>query len=607
VLGWARPAHALGRWTKIALVAFGAFVCWSFLSIIWAGDRGLALTGANRALLYLIVFAVLARADWPGLTGLALVSAWSLATTIVGVATLVRAAHSLHAGDFFGGRLESPVEYANGNAALFVLAAWPAVFAAQERRLHPALRAFGLGVAVVATELALLCQSKGAALGVAVTVVVLLAVAPQRARVLVPVVAVAAVVAIFHGPLFDLYHRLAVAQPGDHAVVRSAAIAVGLSFLVAVAGGAALALAERLVDERPRAARAAGRAFVASFALVAAAAALVVVVHYGGPVGTARAAWHSFAQPVGNDTSSHFVSTVGNHRYDFWRVAAHQFRRSPILGAGMDNYAADYVRERRTYEQPLYPHSLEARLLGGLGIVGFLLFAVFAAAALWLTGRAARARSETAVLGLAGLAMLVYWLAHGSVDWLWEFPGVTGPVVAAVACIAAREASTASATAGRRSTVGLACAAVAAAVVLAPSWIAARDIASALAVWHTQLSTAYADLHQAAALNPVTDEPYVVAGTIAERRLDWPRARRQFQLALDRVDENWYSHMELGIALAKLGDDAGARRQLDRAHLLDPRETLVTEALGDLAAHRPINPRALDREIIARTPPAAAR
>jgi Flp pilus assembly protein TadD len=148
---------------------------------------------------------------------------------------------------------------------------------------------------------------------------------------------------------------------------------------------------------------------------------------------------------------------------------------------------------------------------------------------------------------------------------------------------------------------------VAAAVALAPAWIAARDVASALSVWHSQLGTAYADLRQASALNPVTDEPYVVAGTIAERRLDWPRARRQFELALGRTDENWYSHMELGLALAKLGNARAARGELERAHVLDPRESVVTEALAELSAHRPIDVRLLDREIIARTPPAAAR
>src|SRR5439155_24717826 len=56
-----RRAGGLGR---TSLVLFSAFTLWSFASIAWAGDRGVARDGANRTLLYLVVYLVAARWRW---------------------------------------------------------------------------------------------------------------------------------------------------------------------------------------------------------------------------------------------------------------------------------------------------------------------------------------------------------------------------------------------------------------------------------------------------------------------------------------------------------------------------------------------------------------
>ncbi len=51
-------AHRLPRALVCALGFLAAYVAWSYLSILWAGSPGDALEGSNRALLYLIVFAL---------------------------------------------------------------------------------------------------------------------------------------------------------------------------------------------------------------------------------------------------------------------------------------------------------------------------------------------------------------------------------------------------------------------------------------------------------------------------------------------------------------------------------------------------------------------
>src|SRR5581483_2495695 len=128
-------------------------------------------------------------------------------TVAAGCVVLVQARDVAHDGAFLFGRFSSPVAYANANSALFVVAAWPCVAAFTERRLHWALRAAALGVATVAAELALLGQSKGAALGVAATVIFLTLVVRERARLVLAIALAAVPVALFHRPLLEVFSR----------------------------------------------------------------------------------------------------------------------------------------------------------------------------------------------------------------------------------------------------------------------------------------------------------------------------------------------------------------------------------------------------------------
>src|SRR5262249_43713535 len=193
-------------------------------------------------------------------------------------------------------------------------------------------------------------------------------------------------------------------------------------------------------------------------------------------------------------------------------------------------------------------HSIEARVLGGTGAVGAVLFGLFLAAAAVICLRSARTRGEVAV-GVSAFAMLTYWFVHGSVDWLWEFPAVTAPVLAVVAATAsAHRAESRDQRAERargRRLVPIAAGIGVAAVLLVPAWLAARETALAVGSWRSDPGRAYGRLENAAWLNRFSDEPYVLAGTIAERERDWPRAEHYFTLALRRTPSNWYSQLEL--------------------------------------------------------------
>jgi Flp pilus assembly protein TadD len=144
-------------------------------------------------------------------------------------------------------------------------------------------------------------------------------------------------------------------------------------------------------------------------------------------------------------------------------------------------------------------------------------------------------------------------------------------------------------------------------VALVPAWLAARDVSLAIANWRTNTPLTYARLSNAARMNPLSDEPYVVAGTIAERHRDWTAARRYFVRAVGRDATNWYSQLELGIAQARLGDRRAALLSARKASTLDPREPLVSDVVAALRAGRPISVSGLDRLMVDRTTVLTAR
>ncbi len=76
---------------RVALGCLAAFTALSYLSILWAGAPGDAWEGANRTLLYLLVFALFAGWRQQPLTAAILLGAWTLA--ISGLAPVRPASH----------------------------------------------------------------------------------------------------------------------------------------------------------------------------------------------------------------------------------------------------------------------------------------------------------------------------------------------------------------------------------------------------------------------------------------------------------------------------------------------------------------------------------
>ena len=596
---FARPS----RLVAASLGFFAAFTAWSFLSIAWAQVKGDAWDGANRTLLYLVVYAFFVLVPWRPLTVAALMGAYSLAVGVIGVTVLTLAARAHDPSLYFQlGRFASPSEYQNANCALFLAALTPALFLAARRAIPVVVRALMLANCAVLLELALLTQSRASLVALPIVLLVYFALVPDRARGLLVLAAAGAAAAVYSGRLLDVFPALE-HEEGVRSAVSTARTAVLISALVLAVVGAVVAAVDRRLTIPEPLARWGSRSVVAAAGLAVAGA--LVVLSSGNPIDRATRAWDGFKSPTAAASrSSYFANGFGSNRYDIWRVALDEFRASPLYGAGPDNFAVAYLRERRSDEEPLYPHSLELQVLEQTGLVGGVLFTGFLLATLLQLASIRRAPPFVRGVAISTGAVFVYWFVHGSVDWFWDVPGLSGPAFAALG-LASAVVGPPWVDSGPRKRPALAWAAatvafVAAACTLLPPWLSAAEVHAAARTWKQDRSGAFARLHRARQLNPLVDNPDLVAGAIASRLGDWHTMQASFEGAVSRNPSNWYAWLELALAENSLGNRAAALRHLARAHALDPREPTIREVAADVAAGKTVQPRRIDRILLRR-------
>jgi tetratricopeptide (TPR) repeat protein len=569
-----RRGPAPRAWAALALLA--AFTAWSFLSIGWADVQGDAWDGANRTLLYLTVYATFALLLWRAPEGALVLGLFALGTAAIGGFVLV----SEGAGAFNGNRLAEPIGYENATAALFLMAFWPAVALAARSEIHWAGRSLLLAAGGALLQLALLAQSRGSILGVAVAFPLFVLLSRERIRVLAALFLVALATLATLGPVLDV-----VAARGETEVEQAIAgerVALALSSCALLLIGALLAF-----HDRPRRAKRSFQLFAPRRRVVGIFAAGLIVV-----LGAAAA-----ASTLANAPRPGLESG----RYDMWRVAAGEFADHPLLGVGADNFAVDFVRERRTGEEPLYPHSLLLRTFSQTGLVGGVLFLGFVAAA--LAPALPRRRNEGSLAGAvaaSSIAASVYWLVHGSIDWLWEIPALGASAVALLGLAAGlvRSPAREAVPSGARFAAVLAAAGalfLAAAASYAFPGLAAIELERAVQA-RPDSEQAFSHLERARRLNPLSERADVVAGTLAAQGGDFERARTAFQRALERNPDDWYAHLQLAHLARERGTGAEALAHLDRVRSLNPREfqpELVAEVEGN-AVRGPLGRRALE-------------
>jgi O-Antigen ligase/Tetratricopeptide repeat len=620
----------------LALALLSAYVAFSYLSIAWAPSPGEALDGSNRALLFLLLFALFALLPWRVWTAFVTLGAFALGIGTIAVVTLARLGSAAQVPGLFNGtRLQAPVGYVNGSAALLLIAALVSIGLAARRELPALLRGALLALAAAALQLSVLCESRGWLFALPIVLVLALVLMPgaERLRFALWALLPFAGSALALPALLDVFTQADAAPTAAAtlaALVRTSDRAANVAMLVCagvLVAGVALAALDRRTTVPAGVARGANRigAGVAVAAVVVSVVAGLALTH-GRPDRKIADYWNRSNGYQATAPGSSRFAAVGSNRPDFWRVSLKAFAAHPLGGLGEDNWGAYYLRERRSGEQPRWTHSLELRLLAHTGIVGFLLFAGFLVSALTAAlAPPARRRAGRAAAAVAAVALLplVVWLVHGSVDWFWEIPALSGPAFGFLALggaltrqmtvspgpaaepvagasatgsdtaapVAAPAGAAASPHAGRSGVAwaaGLAVLALLAAAALALPYLAEREVAAASSGWPSDPARAFARLDRAADLNPLSSRPELVAGVIALQLGRSRVAEQRFSRALDRDSGDWFAYFGRGLALSAVGAPVRARAQYERARSLDPADPLVREALDRVGGRNPL-------------------
>jgi hypothetical protein len=605
---------------RIGIAALAAYTAFSFLSILWAKVPGEAWEGADRTLVYLIVFALFASFRRPASSAAMLLGLWVMAMSGLALYTVLHvnaAAGSATALQILmpGGRLTYPSGYTNANAAMWMMAFFAAWLLASSRRVPPIARGLLAGGATVLAAAALYSQSRGSVYSIPIMLVLVFGLLPGRVRSFATLVPIGIGVGACVPAILRLDKRVErglAAPAGAHSATLSVLVAgLAAAVIVAVAGS--------LESRWPASQRVRGRVH-RGIAVLGVLAALVVVggaaAAAGKPVGRVEHAWNTFTSIRGYEANSRDESRLtggfGSNRYDFYRVAWHEFLAHPLLGIGADNFEQQYLRLGRSLETPHYPHSVELRTLTETGLIGTIIALVGLVGSLIAVGRAIKGSDSLARAVAAGaVAGFACWAVHGSFDWFFEYAGLGAAafMLLGLACslspgrtvpIADEQPARHRAARSRRIAclVGAVGIAVLAALALTAPWLSRMEVQSAARVWRTSPATAYARLDQAARLNPLSAEPNLIAGTIALRLNELGRARTQFRLALQRAPGDAYATLELGAIASSRGEAALGLRLLRRAAALNPRSALTEQALARARRRERINIVDLNRSIL---------
>ncbi len=556
-----------GRWALAATGFLLAFALWTAISLRWSPFPSFARDEALLVGFYAVAFLipiVSLRRERERLAAAALVVGGLGSLAVAGALELRFSSNpeDLTWGD---GRMAFPVSYPNALAAMLLVGFWPAIGLAADRRLPALGRALLLGGAAAMLADFLLAQSKGGAVGLFVSGIVFFAVCPFRLRALVPVGIAAALVATQAENLTEPYR--ASSDEFVSAIQHGGAMAAVVAVLTA-AVGLVYAVLDRHVEVSERARR-----------VAAVLVMLAVVAGIGGGIGAfftavdrpgdfLRDQWRSFKHlPQKRLGSTHFFS-LGSNRYDFWRVALHEFEHHPVAGIGARGFANAYLVEGRSAETPERSHSLEMDVLSETGIVGIVLL-LSAAAFLFV---AAWPWVRRSVVGAGILGAGTYFAVHTGVDWVWTIPEVGLPAFALLGIGASRGGG--AALTARAAVPAGAIALALALLAFAPPWLSGRFVDRAYTAG-TASRTAD-ELRWARRLDPLSTDPLVAEAVLARPPADIAPLERAVAKEPRRAD----LHSLLGNAYLAAGRKAAARREFRAALRLYPGSELARQGLA---------------------------
>ncbi len=306
------------------------------------------------------------------------------------------------------------------------------------------------------------------------------------------------------------------------------------------------------------------RLFVAAVAAVVVLSAAGAVVSAGGPVDVAHRAADAFGErPAGEaDLQRRLLSTSGNGRDEYWRVAWAMVEDEPVLGARRRKLRDPVVSGRSVAFHARDAHNLYLETLAELGPVGLVLLVATLALPLAALPAARRYRLRAGRRGAFGA-----YLVHAGVDWDWEMPVVTIPAIfCAASCSRSERPDESPWLTGRRRAATLVLLAPIAAVALVAHAGNGAAAASIAATEAGDPTLGLEEAKRAARWAPWSEEAWQLRGEAELELGELAAARRSLTEALERNRASWSIWFDL--ALASEGESA--TRALDRAEALNP-------------------------------------
>lgn len=593
--GGLRLSAATSAWMGLGLLAL--FAGWVGLSMTWSIAPDASWAEMNRAISYVLIvlLAICLGSSLPrapqrvavGYLAVAFaIALYALGGKLVPWLNVPGLFDLNHTGDF--ARLRAPVGYWNALALIVALAVPTAMRAAADEEFPRRWRLAFLGAFVPLTVCVGLTYSRGGAL-VAIAGIALVAIAgPDRLRLLLlaaagGIGAAPAMLAAFFVP--DLSSG---GVPVADRTVEGAGMLVLLLFGIAAAvflGGMILAREERLTLG------ARSRKLGTRIAMgVAAGALLIAIVATSasdrGLSGSLAQQQREFTvvQGSGQDDPGRLLEAGSTNRADWWQEAVGAFSEKPAQGHGAGSFPLLHLAFRENQLEVRQAHSVPLQFLAEVGAVG----AVLGLGGLLLLGFAAlgrlriasgRDRLYTVLLG-AGAAV---WSIHMFVDWDWEIPAATMPMLVFLGVLAAKPIEHADPDAPRRRVgawtraallfgAGLAFVAIALSTLL--PWISDHRTSEAAAAASRgtpkDLDEAARLSASAADLNPAAIEPLFIGAAVAERRNQFARASELIHEAIERQPDNPAVWVRAARFETLAGNYQAGLRSAERFAELDP-------------------------------------
>lgn len=579
-----RPLEGFGLGAALVTSALGLFGVWALVSTVWSDAPARAVGEFDRALLYMLMLALLAtlpRTNETARTVLLGVAAGASFVCVGGLLTRVLPDVFPVAPNVLDQRLSYPITYWNGVGLLAALGIVFTGHMACSVREHPAARAIGAAlVPLLAATLYFTFSRASIVVGI---VGILAYVVIARPRGLVPgLIATLPTSAIAVAWAYDA-DLLAKADPTTQGAVDQGQEVFVVLVLCAVGAAAIrLVLLYAGVDRRLEAIHVARRtrrtlALVATGAVLLGAGGAWIGFDIGDRI---ERQYDKFREGdvirQSDDARDRLTQAGNNGRIDHWEEALDAWRSDKLKGTGAGTYELTWAKNRPTEFTVRDGHSLYLETMSELGLVGIVLLLLALGGI--LLALALRTRGPERAMWGCLLVTSGMWALHAAQDWVWELPSVTAWMFAAGGIALARPAATEPIAAPSRivSPPRLArviAALVVLALVVTPLLNAIADSRvrdSITAFKRGDCTTAIERSLSANSALGARAEPYAILAFCDVRLGKTVLAERMIRNAVDRDPDNWAYRYGLALIRAVRGQDP--RPDIALARRLNPRE-----------------------------------